>query len=124
MTISAEQRETVLAALEEGKSLRDAAAVAELGSEAAIRRLVAKDEAFATQYARARDIGLDKMADEALAITDDATPGDVNVARLRFDARRWYLSKLAPKRYSDKLDLSGSIKASVTLRTTPEDEAL
>ena len=52
------------------------------------------------------------MADEVIAIADEipgmldngaTDSGGVAHQRLRFDARRWYLSKLAPKRYGDKL---------------------
>jgi hypothetical protein len=60
------------------------------------------------------------VADECRAIVDDASndfmerltrdggveyvPNQENIARsrLRFDERRWYLSKLAPKRYGDR----------------------
>lgn len=80
---------------------------------------------FAAQYARARDAGLDEMADELLDLADkcregvkrtvkgdgtvEEVTGDmVDRARLQVDARKWYLSKLAPKRYGDKLDLNHS----------------
>ncbi len=71
-------------------------------SEAAVRRWVVEDyEGFAAQYTRARDIGLDCVADEVFEIADDGSEHQRD--RLRFDARRWYLSKLAPKRYGDKI---------------------
>lgn len=74
---------------------------------------------FFTHYARARDMGLDAMADELLDIADEGTndwmsrndpdnPGyslngeHSSRSRLRVDTRKWYLSKLAPKRYGDK----------------------
>ncbi len=57
------------------------------------------------QYARARDEGSDKRADEMLEMVNDKS-GDPVRDRLRFDAARWYLSKLAPKRYGDKLDVT------------------
>lgn len=78
-------------------------------------------EGFGDKYARARDSGLDVMAEELLDIADDGTndyvekesqrTGTTFVAldaehvqrsRLRVDTRKWYLSKLAPKRYGDK----------------------
>ena len=124
MTLTTEQRDAVISAIEQGKSLRSAAKLAGIASETSIRKLVVKDAAFGAQYTQARDLGLDTMADEMLALVDCATPEQVNVAKLQFEARRWYLSKLAPKRYSDKLDLSATVAASVTLVTTPTDEAL
>ena len=80
-------------------------------------------EGFFAQYARARDVGLDAMADELFDIADDGTndwmerdgegnPGyavngeNVSRSRLRVDTRKWYLSKLAPKRYGEKLEVT------------------
>lgn len=81
---------------------------------------------FSAQYARARDIGLDAMADEILEISDDGTndwmekegrDGTTHYvvngeamgrSRLRVDTRKWLLSKIAPKRYGDSLTLTGA----------------
>ena len=38
-----------------------------------------------------------------LEISDLATPEDVSVAKLRVDARKWYITKVAPKKYGDKV---------------------
>ena len=89
--------------ISEGKSLRSLCVAEDMPSEACVRRWVVDDhEGFAAQYTRARDIGLDCVADEVFEIADNTT-GDHQRDRLRFDARRWYLSKLAPKRYGDKI---------------------
>jgi hypothetical protein len=81
-----------------------------------------KDASFHDQYARARDIGLDVLAEDCIAIADDSSgdyeirvnekghkytalnPDNAQRSRLRFDARRWYLSKLAPKKYGDRVE--------------------
>jgi hypothetical protein len=114
-----QQRATVIQAIEDGASLRKAAEAANLGSEAAIRRLVLKDSTFATQYTRARDLGLDKLADEVIEIADDQTL-DPNSRRVMMDARRWYLSKLAPKRYGERVEHSLSITHDY--RTVPTEQ--
>jgi hypothetical protein len=58
------------------------------------------------------------MDNQLLEIADDScqdfkrdshgnlTPGHehINRSRLRIDARKWYLAKLAPKRYGEKVD--------------------
>ncbi|RVJ07872.1 hypothetical protein CN193_04915 [Sinorhizobium meliloti] len=86
-----------------------------------------KDEDFGAQYARAREAGMEALADEILQIAD-SQEGDVITtedgreivnhdaiqrARLRVDTRKWLMSKIAPKKYGDRLDLnhSGSIGA-------------
>ena len=61
----------------------------------------AKDEALAYQYARAREAGLDTEADRA--IEEAASAEDAAKGRLLLDARKWYLSKLLPKKYGDKV---------------------
>ena len=86
------------------------------------------DDDFRTKYAHARDMGLDAMADDLLDIADDGTndwgcdskgnpkPDIDHIRRsaLRVDARKWYLAKLAPKRYGDRLDVNASVVGEVT----------
>ena len=88
--------------ISEGKSLRSLCVAEDMPSEATVRRWVIDDlEGFSAQYTRARDIGLDCRAD---ALVEDAKIAkDAALGRLSFDADRWYLSKLAPKRYGDKI---------------------
>jgi len=69
------------------------------------------------QYARARERQADHYAAEIIDIADDndgdmvdgsPNPECVARSRLRIDARKWYASKLAPKRYGDKIEHSGT----------------
>lgn len=77
-----------------------------------------RHEDFMQQYARAREIQAELLAEEVIEIADDSS-GDVIVvdddgneqtnhervarSRLRVDARKWYASKLSPKRYGDRI---------------------
>jgi hypothetical protein len=54
----------------------------------------------ADRYVRAREAGLDAEADRA--IDEALTAEDAALGRLALDARKWYLSKLMPKKYGDK----------------------
>lgn len=103
-----------------GESLRAICREDGMPDERTVRRWVIDDvEGFAPHYTQARDIGLDTMAEQVLEIADEppgrldngATDGSqVADKRLRFDARRWYLSKLAPKKYGDRtaMELTGA----------------
>jgi hypothetical protein len=75
-----------------------------------VRRWLDANPDFAARYARAKDEGMDVLAEWA---KDEATanvpPEQVQAARLAFDARRWYASKIAPRRYADKLDVKQEI---------------
>lgn len=97
-----ELAEQICKELAEGKSLRSICKAKGMPTEATVRLWAADDrEGFYSQYTRARDIGLDCVADEVFEIADEGE--DPQRDRLRFDARRWYLSKLAPKRYGDRV---------------------
>jgi hypothetical protein len=65
---------------------------------------------FAAKYARARAIGYECLADEIIDISDapimfEGRPDNalVQQARLRSDNRKWFLSKVLPKRFGDKV---------------------
>lgn len=88
-----------------------------------------KDDEFAQRFARARDIGADVIAEDALAIID-ATPdrvisdksnavdsGYVSWQKARAEFRLKLLAKWNPKKYGDKLDLkhSGSVGLSINI---------
>lgn len=71
--------------------------------EKTVYRWLEKHEEFSQKYTRARERQQDYEADHIIAIADNAT--DANIARLQIDARKWRASKLAPKKYGDKLDV-------------------
>lgn len=100
----------------EGLSLRKACLRTGLDA-ARFLRAVDADPELAKQYARARQALLDKMADEILELADAPVPVLDNGAtdnalvrqrQLQVDTRKWFLSKLAPKIYGDRLDVSVS----------------
>lgn len=122
----------IVTRLASGESLRAICRDENMPAEATVRGWVIDDrDGFSAQYARARDIGLDALADELLEIADNTelgvktktgpngaekTEGDmIEHRRLRVDSRKWYLSKLAPKKYGDKLtqELTGKGGASL-----------
>ncbi len=88
-------------------------------------------DGFSSKYALARDMGLDVMADEVLEISDTQQEGErieetddgrkviredmLGHRRLRVDTRKWYLSKLAPKRYGDRVAVDAEVRQSVVV---------
>lgn len=66
-------------------------------------RWMAEDKELAATIARAREIGFDQRAEMAVEAAKNAE--DPSKARLAFDAERWYLSKLYPKRFGDSTTL-------------------
>jgi hypothetical protein len=118
--------------LAEGETLRQICRDDGMPPESTVRQWVIDQAEFAAQYAKARDLGLDAMADALFEIADDGTNDttvdeDGNVftnhdviarSRLRVDTRKWYLSKLAPKRYGDKLVMQGDAENPVHVAGT------
>ena len=100
----------------EGLSLRKACLRTGLDA-ARFLRAVDADPELAKHYARARQALLDKMADEIMELADAPVPVLDNGAtdnalvrqrQLQVDTRKWFLSKLAPKIYGDRLDVQVS----------------
>ncbi len=91
----------------DGDSLRAICQDSDMPARVNVIRWLEKDEALRNQYARARELQADHEFDEIKAIADLADAEDVQVARLRIDARRWRASKLRPKVYGDKIEVNG-----------------
>lgn len=71
---------------------------------------------FSAQYARAKLIQADLLAEDCLDIADDSTPENVTVDRLRIDSRKWLASKLLPKQYGDRVLLEQKTEENDKLR--------
>lgn len=104
---SKELVDTICARLADGETLRAICRDPEMPALSAVSRWLneADKQYFKGQYADARVAQACHLFDELKEIADDTT-GDVNRDRLRVDTRKWYLSKLAPKIYGDKLDMT------------------
>jgi hypothetical protein len=129
----------VLMAMEHGESLRGASVIAGVAIGTFLG-WVAADEELAEHYTRARERLMDIHAEEILLIADtpligvktktnekgevETTEGDmIEHRRLQVDARKWLLSKLAPKKYGDKLEttLKGGLRV-VSASELKDDE--
>lgn len=114
----------ICARLANGESLRSIGSESRMPDASTVHRWVQKDEEFRKQYARARELQADTLADETLDIADDGrndwmlrnaedNPGyqfngeAVARSRLRVDTRKWVAGKLAPKKYGDKQTIAG-----------------
>jgi hypothetical protein len=67
---------------------------------------IEEDQELATRFAQARARGFDAIAESTVAISDDREE-DPASRRVRIETRLKLLAKWDPKRYGDKLELSG-----------------
>lgn len=134
-TYTDEIADQICARLATGESLAGICRDEGMPPESTVRTWVIDDPSgFAAKYARARDIGLDCVADEIIRIADTPIEGVVvkesedgvettrkdmlEHRRLQVEARKWYLSKLAPKRYGDRqqVDVGGQQDNPITVK--------
>lgn len=126
-----------------GKTLKQIDEDPKLPSESTIMSWLSdgRHREFLEQYARAREAYADKLAAETLEIADDSSEDlrtdpktgaeitDHEVvarSRLRVDTRKWLASKLAPKKYGDKVAVGGAddlppIRTDSKVTVTPEE---
>ena len=78
------------------------------------------DKDYKERYARARVALYDRMAEGLIDIADDqpailptgaVDSGFIAHQKLRIDTRKWLLSKLAPKKYGDRIEVAGDVAA-------------
>ena len=112
--------------LVEGFSLRQICQREGMPSQSMIYRWLEREDmkAFREQYTLARREQLERMVEEILEISDDGSNDyytketksgevikvldreNINRSRLKVKTRKWLLSKLLPKKYGTRLDLS------------------
>ena len=123
-----ELAQEICSGLASGLSLREVCRANNMPDERTVRQWALDDlHGFSPQYARARELGYQSMADELMEIADDGTNDwiqrhgteeeqemfvlngeHVQRSRLRVDTRKWMLSKMLPKVYGDKTQLQHS----------------
>lgn len=99
-----EKADAICSLIASGESVRTISQRKDMPAESTIYLWLAKEAVFSEKYARAREQQADVYAQEIVTIADEAE--DAQIARLQMDARKWAASKLAPKKYGDKLDLN------------------
>jgi len=95
-----------------------------------------ENEEFLKLYARARERQAEFLANQIVDISDDKSEDIIITddgkklfngefaarSRLRVDARKWLASKLAPKKYGDKVDVTSGGEAVAFNVTLPKPD--
>ncbi|WP_216636662.1 hypothetical protein [Arthrobacter sp. OY3WO11] len=115
--------------LASGKSMRTVCAAEEMPSMTTVFSWLRTNAEFLKQYERAKAEAADSLVDEMIDIADDGSNDWMEVtnkdgsegwklngehvqrSRLRVDTRKWIASKLKPKKYGDKLDVTSGGEA-------------
>lgn len=101
-------QDRVIEAIQLGRSLRQVCADDGMPPFRTVQRWIVSDSAFVVRYARARLAQADVLFDRMEAVEEAVSAGtmDSHAARVVLDSMRWRASKLAPKVYGDRLDVS------------------
>lgn len=113
-----------------GESVRTICADEKMPSAASVYNWLLDEDKkeFLEHYEKAKNVQAELMFEELLEIADDGTNDweeretangsyialnaeAIGRSRLRVDTRKWYLSKVLPKKYGDKMDLTSDGKA-------------
>lgn len=111
-----------------GKSMRTVCKPDDMPDMSTVFRWIRTNEEFCKQYARAKEESADALFEETIDIADDSTNdymerqiGETTVtvvnqeniqrSRLRVDTRKWMMSKMKPKKYGEKMDVTSDGKA-------------
>lgn len=122
MALTPEITERILSRISGGESLRSILSGDDMPDRSTFFRQLQVDEALRDQYARACAVRVEHYVEEIIEIADDKgedwttdekgnskpDASAVQRSRLQVDARKWIASKLAPKKYGEKLDLNHS----------------
>lgn len=107
-----------------GNSIRTVCKPEHMPAISTFYRWLREHDEFQKQYARACEERTEAMSEDILDIADDGTNDFMEVerqdgstytkadneaiqrSRLRIDTRKWLMSKMKPKKYGDKLDMT------------------
>lgn len=137
LTYTPEIATAICTRLATGESLRSICRDEGMPHRATVHRwLIDNVGGICDQYTRAREVGLDELAEEILEIADTPQDGEeteddgekvktrrgdmLGHRRLQVDARKWILSKLAPKKYGERtaMELTGADGGPVQITDT------
>lgn len=107
----------ILCSIAEGESLLKICKSEHMPTRKTVHEWLLQDKYrdFSDNYARAREMQAEYLFDETLEISDGVTDkfegdkgdfAEIEAAKLRVDTRKFYISKVLPKKYGDKIDVT------------------
>jgi hypothetical protein len=119
--------ETICMQLAVGRSLASVCREETMPDKSTVFRWLYKHPEFRDRYAYAKEIGCYAIEEEALEIADDGTNDwmadnrpdaegyklngeNVQRSRLRVDTRKWFMERIAAKRFGNKVDVNHGVQ--------------
>ncbi len=99
----------IVGLVSEGYTMREISRLREYPPLNSMLRRMAESERFMDGLIRAREVAVYALADQIIDIADQATPDDVQVAKLRVEVRQWVMGRFNRRQFGDKLDVDGML---------------
>lgn len=131
-----ELEDKICSELAEGRSLRSVCLDEDMPDKATVFRWLRENKSFSDHYARAKeesaDADLEELQDisneaiaEAKIVSEKRANAVVQAYKVKGDNLKWKMSKMKPKKYGDKLDMTSDGKAiTVELINYTKDEEI
>ena len=114
---SQELADTICERVALGESVRAIARDEVMPAMSSIFKWLAENKSFSEQYAHAKEESSDalneelmELGDEAIRLSQEVDPkasgAVVQAVKLKADNHKWMMSKMKPKKYGDKVDLT------------------
>jgi len=101
-----EKAQAICEMIEKGMTLQAICELPDMPSIGSVYNWQDENLDFLESYARARSRKADTLAD--MVLTEAFNSHDAQIGRLRIDALKWTASKLAPKKYGDRIEVESN----------------
>src|SRR5688572_29285293 len=122
-TYSQELADSICEELALGQSMRNVCAAETMPAMSTVFKWLREKPEFSEQYEKAKIEAADAMAEDLLHIADTPMMGEIRTIkpdgtieikqdemlghrRLQVDSRKWLMSKMKPKKYGEKVDVT------------------
>lgn len=121
-TFTQEVADAICERIAGGESLRAICRDEGMPHIATVQRWMDADDAFANRCAHARAIQADRVEEDIAEVIDEVRAGtlDPQAGRVVLAGMQWRASKLAPKKYGDRLDVNASHSGGVEVKIVSE----
>lgn len=127
-TYTEERAEEIVDRISKGETLRAICRDEHMPAWRTVYDWLRENKEFATRIAHARELGFDAIAEETIAMVDEAPercdtqfgdkvdPGYVQWQKNRVEQRLKLLAKWSPKKYGEKLEIEATVDVSMAER--------
>jgi hypothetical protein len=119
ITYSEQKANEICQMIESGMSLVSICSLDDMPRISTVYDWIDKLPDLADRYARARQRQADTLA--SMVMTEAFNANDAQIGRLRIDALKWTASKLAPKKYGDKIEVETQSQQNFKISFTVPD---